>query len=155
MKLTTNLLLRINQTNKPMELTFQINETTALRTFINNCYLGQVSAQVVLDEWLQWCEENHHSLKHHRAKWLVFDLLEHFKINADELEGDPIQKRYEWAKNNASFKCWNDFEKFIIDNYLEIQFFKYLEDIKIDFKKYLEPLILEEVSQRINGLVIN
>ena len=153
MELTTNLLLRINQTSQRMELSFYIDETIALKTFINNCYSGRVTAQCVFEEWLVWCEENHHNL--HRANWLIIDLLAHFKINADELKGDPIGKRYEWAKNNAIFKCWKDFEKFIIENDLEILFFKYLEDIEFDFKRYLEPLILEKISESIKGLIIN
>ncbi len=157
MELTTNLLLRINQTSKPMEINVFINDNIVLKELINNCYLGKYVAQNTFMEWLEWCEENHFNDDIEYAKFMILDVVEYFKIDEEEidkLKGQYPQRYYNYVRNNIYFDNWNELEKFIVENSLEKSFFRYVESLNIDIKKYLEPLILKEVAKQIEGLLI-
>lgn len=157
MELTTNLLLRINQTSKRMEVNVFIADEIALKEVINNYYLGKYTAQNVFMEWLEWCEENHFNdgIKH--AKFIVFDVVEYFKIDEEEIDKIKVQyplRYYEYIKNNIYFDNWNELEKFIIETLSGKSFFQYVKSLNININKYLQPLILKEVAKQIEDLTI-
>ncbi len=157
MELTTNLLLRINQTNKPMEINVFITDNIVLKEFINNCYLGKYTVQNIFMEWLEWCEENHFNDDIKYAKFMILDVVEYFKIDEEEIDkykGRYPQRYYAYVRDNIYFDSWNVLTKFIVECSLEKSFFRYVESLNIDIKKYLEPLILEEVAKRIEDLLI-
>lgn len=157
MELTANLLLKINQTKKPMEINVFITDEIALKEFINSCYLGKYTAQNVFMEWLEWCEENHFNDDIEYAKFMVLDIVEYFKIDEEEIDkikGRYPQRYYEYVKNNIYFDSWNELEKFIIETSLEKSFFQYVKSLNIDINKYLEHLILKEVAKQIEDLLI-
>lgn len=157
MELTTNLLLRINQTKKPMEINVFITDEIALKELINNCYLGKYTAQSAFMEWLEWCEENHFNDDIKYAKFMILDVIEYFKIDEkeiDKIKGRYPQREYEYVRDRIYFDNWNELEKFIVETSSEKSFLKYVESLNIDIKKYLEPLILKEVAKQIEDLLI-